>query len=295
MTICIGLIPNDKTAMLLQDSEISYEGIGFTQDIFNKIKVLSNQAIAGVIGRPHVANEVLAHVGGRTFTLSRELRDFVEEAYHLVREEKLVKGVLRKYGFRNIREVTQPPKEANIDPSVREEVLKACNDQDGHFGLSLILASNFGSPELYAVGFPGRGLLENNVKMYAVSGSGSVMAIDKMGEELEKYKWQRELSIEEGIDVLLRAGKASEKHQGVGGPFDITYVTKREDGQTRVVKPDQKKINMVMYLLPLQAEERVMREVINRMRDETVTSEQLAEYVRGNTRVGIEFDNYFRL
>ena len=281
--------------MLIQDSEISYEGIGFTQDIFNKIKTVNDDTIVGVIGNSWNANEVLAQVTQRQYSNSKELRDYVEEAYHTVREDKLTKSILLKYGFRNIREVMNPPKEANIDPMVREEVLKAANDQGLNFGLSLMLATNLDQPQLYSVIFPGRGFMENNVKMYAVNGSGSVMAIDKMGEELDKYKWERELSIDEGIDVLLRAGKASEKLQGVGGPFDITYVTRGEDGKNKVIKPDQKKINMVMYLFPLGIGENVMMETITKMKDEKVTAEDLADYIRTNTRVGVEFDNYFRL
>jgi hypothetical protein len=67
MTICIGLIPNDKTVMLLQDSEVTYEGIGFTQDIVDKIKLVNDKAIAGVIGIPHLANEVLEHISGKHY------------------------------------------------------------------------------------------------------------------------------------------------------------------------------------------------------------------------------------
>ncbi len=275
----------------MQDSEVTYEGIGFTQDIVDKIKQVNNEVIAGVIGIPHLANEVLEHISGKQYKNAKELRDFTEEAYHAVREEKLVKGVLRKYGFRNIREVTQPPKEVTIDQAVRDEILRAAND----YPLSLMLATTLDHPQLYLINQPGRGHFENNMKLYLVSGSGSVMAIDKMGEELERYRWQPKLSIDEGIDVLLRAGKASEKHQGVGGPFDITYITQSEDGKNKVVKPGQKKINMVMYLFPLSIDEKIMMEVIARMRDEKVTAEELAGYIKANTKVGIEFDNYFRL
>lgn len=291
MTICIGLIPNDKTVMLIQDAEISYEGIGLTQDIVSKVKVVSDDVIVGVVGIPHYANEVIEHISGRQYKHAKDLRDFVEEAYQAVREEKLAKNVLRKYGFRNIREVTNPSKETNVDPAVRDEILKTVNE----YPLSLVLATTLDRPQLYLINPPGRGYLEDNTKMYVVSGSGSVMAIDKMGEELEQYRWLQELSIDEGVTVLLRAGKASEKHIGVGGPFDITYITRSETGESKVVKPDQKKINMVMYLFPLGVQEKVMMEVIARMRDEKISAEQLAEYIKANTKVGIEFDKYFRL
>jgi len=281
--------------MLMQDSELSYEGIGFTQDIFNKIKKIDDTSVVGVIGVPAIANEVLAHITGRQYNQDKEIRDFFEEAYHSVREEKLYKGLLRKYGFRNIREITQLPKETTVDPSVREEVLRFAGNESRIFNLSLMLATNHQQPQLYTIGFPGCGYLENNVKLYSVQGSGSIMAIDKMGEELDKYKWQKELSINEGIEVLLRAGKASEKHQGVGGPFDITYVTSSENGKSKVVKPDQKKINMVMYLFPLGVDEKIMLEAITRMRDENVSAEDLATYIKSNIGVGIEFDHYFKL
>ncbi len=294
MTICIGLIPNKDTVMLLQDSEISYEQVGFTQDIFNKIKRVNDDVITGVIGNPLTANEVLEMVVNKQFHQSWELRDEVEKAYHLVRERKLMNGILRKYGFSNVREVIQPPQGTTIDPAVREEVLKASQDSEGRIGISLILASNIESPQLYRVTFPGTGYLETNVKMYIVSGSGSIMAIDKMGEELDRYRWEKELSVDQGIDVLLRAGKASEKHQGVGGPFDITYITKRE-GKNNIIKPDQKKINMVMYLFPFGVDEKIMIETITRMRDEAVTPQELADYIKTHTKVGVEFDQYFRV
>lgn len=295
MTICIGLIPNERTVMLMQDSEISYARLGFTQDIFNKIKRINDDAVVGVVGNPLVANEVLDHLSGRKYQQPRELRETLEDAYHLVREDKLMKGVLRKYGFRNIREVVQAGKENPVDHQVREEVLKTIGDIDQEFGLSLMLASNMVRPHLYTVDFPGKGVLEDNVKMYSVRGSGSIMAIDAMGVELDKYRWQKELSIDESIDVLLRAGKASEKHIGVGGPFDITYVTRGENGSNEVVKPDQKKINMVMYLFPFHVDEKTMLETITQMRDGTVSAEKLAEYIKTKTSVGIEFDHYFNL
>ncbi len=279
----------------MQDSEISYERVGFTQDIFNKIKIIDDHSIVGVIGISEIANEVLAHITGRQYNQDKEMRDFLEEAYHSVHEEKLYKGLLRKYGFRNIREITQPPKEVIVDPGVREEVLRYIGNQNPSFNLSLMLAANHQQPQLYSIDFPGCGYLENNVKMYSVRGSGSIMAIDKMGEELDKYKWQKELSIDEGIEVLLRAGKASEKHQGVGGPFDITYVTSSENGKSKVVKPDQKKINMVMYLFPLGVDEKIMLEAITRMRDGNVSAGDLATYIKNNIKVGMEFDHYFKL
>jgi len=295
MTICIGLIPNEKTVMLIQDSEISYRAVGLTQDIANKIKRISDDAVMGIIGNPFAANEMFALVPSKNYSQWRELKETVEEAYHAVREDKLLKSVLRKYGFRNIREVTQPPKETAIDSTVREEILRTAQDQSNELGINLMLASNIERPQLYNVVFPGVGWLESQVKMYSVNGSGTIMALDKMGEELARYKWQPQLSIDEGIDVLLRAGKASEKHVGVGGPFEIAYVTKGEDGKNRVINPDPKKINMVIYLFPYGVDERIMMEAITRMRDDQVTAAELADYIKSNTQVGIEFDHYFKL
>jgi hypothetical protein len=295
MTICIGLIPNKNSVMLIQDSEVSYLQLGFTQDIFNKIRDIDSRSITGVIGSSLIGNEVLEKVRGGKYETSKSLRDAVEEAYHYVREEKTVKAVLSKYGFRSMRDVTMAPKEVMVDPMVREELLKAANDHDNGFGLSLMLASNIDRPQLYAVSFPGVGRLEDNVKMYLVSGSGTILAIDQMGEELERYRWQKELSIDEGIDVLMRAGKRSEKHTGVGGPFEITYISKDTAGAARIVRPDQKKINMVMYLFPLGVDKEVMLGCIERMRNEEVKAEELAEHIRSNVRVGVEFDRYFAL
>lgn len=295
MTICIGLIPNSKTVMLIQDSEVSYQQLGFTQDIFNKIKEIDKNSITGVIGSALIGNEVLEKVRGQEYESSKKLRDAVEKAYHCVRDEKLHKGVLAKYGIQDIREVTQTREGVKVDPAVREDVLKAANDQDQGMGLSMMLASNIDRPQLYAVSFPGVGRLEDNVKMYLVSGSGAILAIDQMGEELERYRWQKEISIDEGIDVLMRAGKRSEKHMGVGGPFEITYITKDDKGGTSIVRPDQMKLNMVMYLFPLKPDHDVMMGCIEQMRDEKVEANDLAEHIRENVRVGVEFDRYFGL
>ncbi|MFC1733251.1 hypothetical protein ACFL6I_23380 [candidate division KSB1 bacterium] len=294
MTICIGLIPNDKTVMLLQDSEISFSGIGFTQDIFNKIKTIDDNSITGIIGNPTAANEVVDLLKSGKYNSSREFKGAVEAAYHAVRESK-INPVLRKYGFNSMREFSQIPNNTQIDPTVREEILKLSNDADQKTGLELITASNIEKPQLLRVYFPGTSELFDNVKLYAVAGSGSIMAIDKMGEELKEYRWQEDLTIDEGIGVLMSAGKASEKHQGVGGPFDITYITKDKDGKNELVKPDQKKINMVMYLFPYRKHvtDEVMAGCIERMRNEDIKSDDLADYIKSNVKVGIEFDEYF--
>lgn len=294
MTIAIGLIPNEDTVMLLQDSQISYMSLGFTQDIFHKIKAINDNAIAGIIGNPLFANELIEMVSTRTYETPAALRTAVEDAYHAVREKKLIYGVLRKYGFSHPREVFQPATGTTIDPAVKEEVLHAIHDESS-YGLTVMLASKIGKPQLYTVSFPGSGYLESNLKMYQVSGSGSIMAIEKMGEELKQYRWQSSLTIDEGIGILMRAGKASEKHTGVGGPFDITYLTKESEGNVKVVKPDQKKINMVMYLFPLGIDQKVVLEAIVRMRDEKVTNTDLATFIKSKVGVGIEFDHYFGL
>lgn len=294
MTISIGLIPNEKTVMLMQDSEISYKSLGFTQDIYKKIKQLDNSSVTGVIGNPLVGNEIIEIVQIRNYETAKSLIDIVEDAYHRIREEKIQRGVLRKYGFNNIREVTQPQTGTQIDPEAKQEILNAINNRNGYFALDLMLAINKEKPLLYTISFPGAGTLENNVKGYTVSGSGSIMAIEKMGVELENYRWQKELSIDEGIDILLRAGKASEKHEGVGGPFEIAYITEKE-GKTEITNPDQKKINMIMYLYPLKIKEEIMIESIKKMRDGQIKAEELANYIKTNTKVGIEFDEYFGL
>jgi hypothetical protein len=292
MTIAIGLIPNEKTIMLIQDSEASYTTLGFTQDIMHKIKVVNDAAVVGLIGNASFANEIVEAAQKGKYEEDRALCSALEEAYHKVREEKLAKGVLRTYGFQNMREFSQTT--SPIDPMVREQVMRAVNNPEG-FGVELMLATNLKQPHLYRVHYPGTGMLENNVKMYQVSGSGAIMAIDKMGEELERYRWHKELSIDEGIDVLMRAGKASEKHTGVGGPFEIAYITRGDDGKTKVVKPDQKKINMVMYLFPLSVDPKVLLGCIEQMRDDKVKAEDLADNIRKNVQVGVEFNRYFGL
>tara|TARA_Y100000310_G_C20597820_1_gene771414 strand:- start:233 stop:1126 length:894 start_codon:yes stop_codon:yes gene_type:complete len=297
MTICIGLIPNNDTVMLLQDAEVSYKSLGFEQDLVNKIKKINDKSISGVIGNPRFANNVLSRIIGNSYEGDIELKKSVEEAYHNAREENLSNSLLRKYGFSHIREVTQPKDGASIDPHVREEVLKVANDYNGeYFGLELMLASNINAPQLCTIRFPGTGDPENNIKMYNVSGSGSIMAIDKLGEDLRKYRWRNELTIDEGIEILMRAGKESEKHSGVGGPFDIMYLTK-EGGESRVVRPDKRKTNMVMYLFP-HAEKighPLMEECIKKMRDPQVSYESLGGFIKDNTQVGIEFTDFFEL
>ena len=295
MTISIGLIPNDKTVMLLQDSEISYPSLGFTQDLFNKIKPVDNTSLAGIIGDMRIANVVIDYLKNIKPTSSKELREYLEEVYHKVIEDKLNKGVLKTYGFKDIREVSQPHKETMVDQEVRSKVLNSAEGNDTK--LEVMLISNIDEPQIYTVGFPGTGRLENNIKMYDVSGSGTILAINKLGEELEKYRWKSELSINEGIDVLMNAGKEAEKHTGVGGPFDIKYITKDDKGENKIVTLDQKKINMVMYLLPFNIDKNIMNKSIDYMlRDNDKKSpEDMFKFIKENTGVGLEFDHYFGL
>lgn len=294
MTISIGLIPNKETVMLIQDSEVSYTSLGFTQDIYKKIQDIDNSSVTGVIGNPTIANEVIELVREGQYKSSGELSDRVEGSYHEVRTRHLKRGVLSKYGFSDIREVVAHPQGVQIDPRVSEEILRAANNENKFFSLDLMLATNYDRPLLHIVTFPGKSLLFSSTKDYAVSGSGSIMAVEKMGVELENYRWQKELSVDEGIDVLLKAGKASEKHVGVGGPFEIVYVT-REQKEVKIVRPDQKKINMITYLFPLEIKESIMTKAIKKMRDKNVSPEELADYIKTNTKVGIEFDKYFGL
>lgn len=296
MTISIGLIPDKDTVMLIQDSEVTYPTLGFTQDIYKKIKEIDNYAVAGVIGIPVLANEITELVKeerGRHKS-GRDLSDRLEQAYHSVRVRHLQRGVLAKYGFSDIREVIAPPQNVQLNPNVVEEVLNASNNKNQFFSLDLMLATNYDKPLIYRVMFPGVSILHSDVKEYDVSGSGTIMAIEKMGVELENYRWQKELSIDEATDVLMKAGKASEKHVGVGGPFEIVYITKKEK-ETKIVRPDQKKINMIMYLYPLEIKEGTLSEAIKQMRDPCITPEQLADFIKTNTQVGIEFDKYFAI
>ncbi|MBI2448711.1 hypothetical protein HYV49_00260 [Candidatus Pacearchaeota archaeon] len=266
MTISIGLIPNNEAVMLIQDSEVTYPGVGFTQDIYRKIQEIDKHAVVGVTGRPILANEILELIKGEQYKSSRELSDKVEQAYHQVRNKHLQRGFLAKYGFSDIRDVIAPPQGVQINPKVVDEILHIANNANNFFTLDLMLATNYESPLIYITEFPGSTALFSNLKDYAVSGSGGIMALEKMGAELENYRWQKELSIDEGIDILMKAGKASEKHVGVGGPFEIVYIEKQKDG-TKVIRPDQKKINMVMYLFPLEIKEDIMKEAISKMRD----------------------------
>lgn len=294
MTISIGLIPNKDTVMLIQDSEVSYERIGFTQDIYKKIREIDNSSAAGIIGYPALANEILELIKEGQYKSGRELSDRVEHAYHAVRAKHLQRGVLAKYGLSDIKDVIAPPQNVHIDPRIADEVIKMANNENHYFSLDLMLATNYDKPLLYLVRFPGISLLSNNTKDYAVSGSGSIMALERMGVELENYRWQKDLSIDEGTDVLMKAGKASEKHVGVGGPFEIIYITKQEK-ETKIIRPDEKKINMIMYLLDLNVKEKIMEETIKQMRNNNVSVEQLADYIKTNTGVGIEFDKYFSI
>ncbi|MDO8508976.1 MAG: hypothetical protein Q7S27_04805 [Nanoarchaeota archaeon] len=294
MTISIGLIPNNNTVMLIQDAEGTYQGIGFTQDIFKKIQELDDSSITGVIGSPVLGNEIIQLVKENQYRSGKELSDKVEQSYHNIRAKHFQRGVLAKYGFSDIREVIAPQQGTVINHHVVEEVLKASNNTNGFFSLELMLATNYDNPLLYLVGFPGTSLLFNNIKDYAVSGSGQIMAIEKMGVELENYRWKKELSLDEGIDVLMKAGKASEKHTGVGGPFEIVYLQRKKD-EMKIIRPDQKKINMVMYLLDLNVNEAIMEETIKKMRDDKNSPQDLADYIKTHTKVGIEFDRYFGL
>ena len=294
MTISVGLIPNGETVMLIQDAEVSYRRVGFTQDIYKKIKDIDSSSVTGVIGYPFIANEIIELTKESQYRSGRELSDKVEQAYHTVRIKHLFRGVLAKYGFTDVKEVIAPHQGVNINPHVVEEVLELTNNQNDFFSLDLMLATNYDKPLLYLVSFPGSSVLYNNIKDYTVSGSGTIMAVEKMGVELENYRWQSELSLDEGIDILMKAGKASEKHAGVGGPFEIVYIS-RQEKEVRVTRPDQKKINMIIYIMDLGIKENIMSEAIKQMRKSEISAEQLADYIKTNTRVGIEFDQYFGL
>ena len=50
-----------------------------------------------------------------------------------------------------------------------------------------------------------------------------------------------------------------------------------------------------MYLFPLNIEEKIMMKAISQMRNEKVAPEELADYIKTNIQVGIEFDQYFKL
>ena len=137
MTISIGLIPNKETLMLIQDAEVSYQGLGFTQDIYKKIKEIDSSSVTGVIGSPLIANEIIEIVKENQYRTGRELSDKVEQAYSFVRAKHLQRGVLVKYGFSDIREVIAPQQGININPHVLEEVLKTSNNQNDFFSLEL--------------------------------------------------------------------------------------------------------------------------------------------------------------
>jgi hypothetical protein len=294
MTISIGLIPNENTAMLIQDSEGSYIGLGFEQDIFKKIRDIDKSSITGVIGSFTTANETLELVSGRQFKSSFELRDNLEQAYHAVRKRHLERGTFQKYGFSDIREIIAPPREIQIDPAVRDEILNSANDKNHSFSLEFMLASNYNQPQLSKLEFPGISHLFNNPKDYTVGGSGSILAIEKMGSVLKNYRWQNTLSNDEGIEILMKAGNASEQHTGVGGPFEIVYVTKIE-GKPKIIRPDRKKINMVMYIQNLTTDEETITESIKKMRDHKINSLELSDYIKTKTNVGIEFNKYFNI
>ena len=75
----------------------------------------------------------------------------------------------------------------------------------------------------------------------------------------------------------------------------ITCHRKDKEGNSQIVKPDIKKINMVMYLFPYKIKEKVMSQSIKMMRDEKVDAAELGKYIQANTGVGIEFKHYFGL
>jgi len=283
--------------MLLQDSAGTISTLSFEHDIYTKIKKLNDNVLVGMSGSPSLGNEVVELLRELPFETAREARAAAEHAYHSVREEKLNQEFLRPNGFKNIREVTTPAPGAPIDPTVRERIFQVLGPKGREeFSLDLVLALNYGRPQLYSVAFPGVGLLDDGPKECAVRGSGSILAIDKMGEELESYKWQPELSLDEGLEVLMRAGKASEKHQGVAAPFDIRYISKKGKG-VKYVRLDPLKLNMVMYVAPLIGKEngKGMGQYVARMKDDKVKPATLAKQLKKDLDVGAEFDRYFEL
>jgi len=299
MTVCIGLIPNKQTSMLMQDSEVTYSGVALHQDIASKVHKVSENAVVGIIGDPHPALEMLELLEENPVTNPRDLCTRLEDVYHTVRGRKFDLGILRKHGFSNIREVLSP----QVDSDFRKTILAALDNRDA-FVVNLMLAYHFGSPGLYHINYPGIGSLENQVKMYQVDGSGSLSAADIVGNALTRYRWQPELTLSEAVLTMIDAGIASEKHTGVQRPFRISYVSREvpeheTEPQSVVCGLDTKMLNMIIHAQPYARQENVLQDAVARLlkatkgqatQEETV---ELADYLKSKIKLGVEFDEYF--
>jgi len=301
MTICVGFIPNKKTAMLMQDSEVTYPGIDLTQDIAEKILPINNYAIAGRIGNPLYAEEILdllKRSGDIKDPL--ELKAKLEDAYHEIRNRKFIVGILRQFGFNDIKEVSA----SNIDPEIRRAILEKAGNPQG-FGVEIMIAYNYNEPGLYIINFPGTATMTKETKGYFAWGSGGIKAIDIMGNVLERFRWQSDLSLEDAVLTLIDAGIASEKHTGVRRPFRISYVTRDipegfKAEEPRIGTLDTKMLNMVLHTKPNTNEE-VIRDAVKlllkpmKQEDVEQRTREMVDYLKSKVNLGIEFDNYFGL
>ncbi|MFC1686232.1 hypothetical protein ACFLZZ_04415 [Nanoarchaeota archaeon] len=290
MTISIGLIPNKDLVMLMQDSEGTLLNLMLTQDIMNKIKQVNDQAIAGVIGNPYSADEVLEKLAKKNYDSAINLREGLENAFHEVREKKFRDGVLRKYGFSHIREITSPA--TPIDEGVKRIILEK-NDKDG-LGARLMLCSNYKKPEIYTVGYPGEGHLVTGVKVGDFSGSGTIKSVDIVGSALEEYKWETSLNKKQAVHVLLKAAIGSKKHEGVGGIFDLKYLEKVDD-KSKIITLEPRKLNMALYALEHKASDETVSDCIDKVLDDKVKYGEVASYLKEKKSFGSEFDEYFGL
>ena len=301
MTICIGFIPNKKTAMLMQDSEVTYPGIDLTQDIAEKIVSINSYAIAGRIGVALYAEEILDLLKrSGDIKDSLELKARLEDAYHTIRSRKFTVGILRQFGFNDVKDISAP----NVDPEIRKVILEKAGNPQG-FGVEIMVAYNYDGPGLYIVSFPGTAIMTKETKGYFASGTGGIKAIDIMGNVLERFRWQSDLSLEDAVLTMIDAGIASEKKTGVKRPFRISYVIRDiPEGfkveESKIETLDTKMLNMVLHAKPHTNEE-VIRDAVKLllkpMKKEDVEQRirEIVDYLKSKVNLGVEFDNYFGL
>lgn len=292
MTIAIGLIPDNDTVLLMQDSRTSW-GNFVHADTARKMTSISDNILLGHAGSPYLGEEVAQFLKQHTYTDSLKLRAVAQEGYQSVREQSLIQGVVKRYGFSHPREILQPAQGSTINPNVVEGLLRAMNDPAG-FPLDVILASIIEGPQLTLVNYPGVSVVQTHPKTYMVAGSGTPLAIERVNDIMANYVWSDQVTIEEGIECLLYAGIACKKSPTVGGPLEIAGL-RRVGKNVEPIRPDRRKTNMVVYCIEQKVSGDTLFEIIAKMHNPDVSALEMAEAIKSKVKFGLEFNNYFQL
>jgi len=224
LTLCAGLIPNENSVVLLQDSLGIIPRTGQQRSLETKIRDINSHAFFGIAGDPYFANELSDRMYGHDFDNEEDFKKFIKKSYNDLHLEKVMDEFLLY--FFNDEDYFRGLFEANkLPPALDAEYKARINDAAGERP-DIMVISNISKPVIYKVGV-GTIKPEYNVMERLSTGSASAPFETFMGEH--KYRLNRtgkfKLSTLEGIETLLRvADPTSRATSTIGPPFDIVYV-----------------------------------------------------------------------